>query len=479
MENQNTEYQCPNEYCNGVIKRYKSKNNGKYYWFCKICKEENRYSTYTDCDGQPKFSIAFCPHPKCNSIVHKNFDNNTWYCFVCKKEGRNAIYKDKEGKPFYSENTYNVINETHYEGYEQVDFKTIYPTIISKIGNISLGKYSIQGDVYNTYSNSYYHVYEIIDEHNTNKKITVCTPKGAIPNTTFLDKRVLVCGTIRLYKETGTFQLHCTEDDIKILGECSRIQKIAQWKDNLKDKLQDYYIKYNRKFNFSNDSIKIYVLSPNQAQGLEDFKNSIENYHEIEAEYVQPGEKKPFDIPFLVEKIRSLNSINNNLDRPFDFIVIIRGGGDKEILFRYSNPDFVTAIFNSKIPCILGIGHLSDKELCNSAAKFFGGMDCGTPSYVATKLTKIINKQKYIKKEEKIKTIYNEFFNNINNEIRSLRNYVDEKSQSKKEGFFSWFFGKKGLSNEESQIFLNKINKIYRSVELFKEKISEHLKFLK
>lgn len=134
-------------------------------------------------------------------------------------------------------------------------------------------------------------------------------------------------------------------------------------------------------------------------------------------------------------------------------IAIVRGGGSSDSLDCYSNPELVKAIHNSKIPVITGIGHESDKPLCDFAPR----RACGTPTGAA----EFLKRQYYRTNAQQrshhhAKTEYGRILANfskddlmlenldLKNELQDMQQKIkqleDEISHLKSRGFFSRIF---------------------------------------
>lgn len=98
----------------------------------------------------------------------------------------------------------------------------------------------------------------------------------------------------------------------------------------------------------------------------------VEIFHEHV--HVQ-GMQAPTDI------VKALENMNQ-LDTPLEAIVLIRGGGSAEDLQVFHHEDVVRAVYASKIPVIVGVGHEDDVSLAELAAD----VRASTPTDAARRL---------------------------------------------------------------------------------------------
>ena len=129
----------------------------------------------------------------------------------------------------------------------------------------------------------------------------------------------------------------------------------------------------------------IAVITSKESDGCADFQSKLEKYkNRINIEYFF------IKINKIIDKEKTINIIKKiNEQKSFDIICFIRGGGDESVLLE--DLDVITAINNSKIPTLVGIGHanydLKIKKVADIVAI--------TPTDAAQKIIKIINKNDY------------------------------------------------------------------------------------
>ncbi len=80
--------------------------------------------------------------------------------------------------------------------------------------------------------------------------------------------------------------------------------------------------------------------------------------------------------------VRAIEYFNNHSD-DYDVLVVVRGGGSAEDLQAFNAENVVRAIYGSKIPTVVGIGHEDDVSLAELAAD----VRAATPTDAARRIT--------------------------------------------------------------------------------------------
>ncbi|MEI6510745.1 MAG: exodeoxyribonuclease VII large subunit, partial [Candidatus Uhrbacteria bacterium] len=83
-----------------------------------------------------------------------------------------------------------------------------------------------------------------------------------------------------------------------------------------------------------------------------------------------------------VPSILSALSDLSNLSDPLDLIVLTRGGGSLEDLHAFNDESVARAVYSSKIPVVVGVGHERDESLCD----FVADVRASTPSNAAERI---------------------------------------------------------------------------------------------
>ena len=110
-----------------------------------------------------------------------------------------------------------------------------------------------------------------------------------------------------------------------------------------------------------------------------------------------------------------IKSLKNAQTKNYDCIVMIRGGGSLEDLSSFNDEQIAKAIFGSKIPTLVAVGHEKDESI----AELVSDVRASTPSQVAYYL--VVNNTNFIKSIEfQADQIYQKILEIINFKKRQL-----------------------------------------------------------
>ncbi|HMB30877.1 MAG TPA: exodeoxyribonuclease VII large subunit [Desulfohalobiaceae bacterium] len=181
---------------------------------------------------------------------------------------------------------------------------------------------------------------------------------------------IICAGRISVYPPRGTYQF---------LAELIQDQGIGQLYleyEALKNKLsQKGYFDHEHKQTIPSDPSRILVLTSPSGAAMHDFlclsaDRGYRSRIRIYPVQVQ-GEGAEKSI------IQGLNLANKN--QWAEVIVIIRGGGSLEDLWTFNKEEVATAVYNSSIPVVTGIGHETDLSITDLTAD----LRAVTPSHAA------------------------------------------------------------------------------------------------
>lgn len=125
---------------------------------------------------------------------------------------------------------------------------------------------------------------------------------------------------------------------------------------------------------------RIALITSKQAAAYNDFMTVAEQRWRgldiVQAQVQVQGLDAPAQIVRAVEYFNRQHS-------DYDILVVIRGGGSAEDLQAFNNEDVVRAVYGSKIPTVVGIGHEDDVSLAELAAD----VRAATPTDAARRIT--------------------------------------------------------------------------------------------
>ena len=261
-------------------------------------------------------------------------------------------------------------------------------------------------------------------------------------------------------------------------------------------KVGDRYITKNNQLKLNSVIQHIAVISSNTSAGAEDFNHTIQN--------------NPFGFKFFIDNYYTVVQGENNADqflaklievfqsnKPYDAVVITRGGGSQTDFLIFDNYKIGRAIAKFPIPIITGIGHQKNETISDLMAN--------TQTKTPTKAAEVIiahNKafedeillfqKKILIKSQQIFSIHFQSLSALNstivNKIRNiLNNYKDSLVQINQVTINtskSILFNKKNdLVNISSQIIskpkiilYNRINDIQNTINNIKTFNSMYLK---
>lgn len=196
-----------------------------------------------------------------------------------------------------------------------------------------------------------------------------CKLDGCAAFGELLDKKLFIQGEVSYYQPSNCFQVKAYS--IKVLGQCTRLQKETEWEQECSDILRtwDEVKSYPQE---PVKPLKIGLVSNSTAQGYKDFKDTLnKSFAQYVPEIVEYD--VTLDVPNIVNALMELREVPG-----LDYIAIVRGGGDKESLMKLCEPAMLRAI-HSLGNVVTGIGHTDDYLLCGRAALH----DAGTPTAAA------------------------------------------------------------------------------------------------
>ncbi|MBP9748587.1 exodeoxyribonuclease VII large subunit [Patescibacteria group bacterium] len=172
--------------------------------------------------------------------------------------------------------------------------------------------------------------------------------------------KIRVYGYPKVYERYGKFSI--TVQRIELVGEGA----LRRAFELLKQKLEhDGWFSEERKRSLPRFPERIGLITSREAAACGDFLRILSNRWsgvQVLLAHVQvQGEPS---VRQIVSAFRSLNA----LARPPEVIVLTRGGGSMEDLAAFNSLEVARAIFSSRIPVIVGVGHERDETIADYVA---------------------------------------------------------------------------------------------------------------
>ncbi len=182
-------------------------------------------------------------------------------------------------------------------------------------------------------------------------------------------QEVICAGRLTVYPARGVYQL------VVELAQKSGLGRLHEEYERLKAELQAAgYFAAERKRPLPDNPRRVALLTSPGGAALHDFLRVAENRGLGSRIVFYPlpiqGAEAP---PALVKALRQANESDAQV------IVIIRGGGSLEDLWAFNSKELASAIFESRLPVLAGIGHEVDFTLSDMTAD----VRAATPSHAA------------------------------------------------------------------------------------------------
>ncbi len=185
--------------------------------------------------------------------------------------------------------------------------------------------------------------------------------------------RVRVSGRPTVSARFGKFQLNV--DAVEPVGEGA----LKRAYELLKAKLRDEGVfDAGRKRPIPRFPERIGLITSRDAAAYGDFLRVLGNrWGGVRVDFTHVHVQGREAVPEILEAFAHFNRLPED-DRP-DVLVLVRGGGGLEDLHAFNDEQVVRAVFQARIPVIVGVGHERDESLCDFAAD----MRASTPSNAA------------------------------------------------------------------------------------------------
>ena len=220
----------------------------------------------------------------------------------------------------------------------------------------------VNGEVSNMSRPQSGHIYFTVKDNNSSLRCVIWRSTAhrltALPQD---GDAVQIHGSIGVYEAAGQYQLYA--DDIRLTGEGDLYQEFLQLKRKLEAKgLFDQ----DRKKQIPPFPSKIGIITSPTGSALRDILNTIKRRYSNTELILAPTPVQGKDAPKKI--IQAIDSINL-ISKP-DVIILARGGGSIEDLWAFNDEQVASAIANSAIPVICGVGHETDFTIADFVCDF-------------------------------------------------------------------------------------------------------------
>lgn len=188
--------------------------------------------------------------------------------------------------------------------------------------------------------------------------------------------KVQVTGYPKVYERFGKFSLNVKT--ILPVGEGA----LAKAYEMLKKKLQaEGLFDSGRKRAIPSMPSKIGLITSGEAAAYGDFMRILNNrWSGVTVVHAAVHVQGKNAVPEILEAFESFNDLPEE-ERP-EVLVLTRGGGSLEDLHAFNDEAVARAVFQSKIPVVVGVGHERDESL----ADFVADVRASTPSNAAERV---------------------------------------------------------------------------------------------
>ncbi|WP_321323330.1 exodeoxyribonuclease VII large subunit [Thiomicrorhabdus sp.] len=179
-----------------------------------------------------------------------------------------------------------------------------------------------------------------------------------------IGQKVLLLAEVNFHEQYGFSFVVQDLDPSYTLGE--QEQRLNEIRLSL---IKKGFYQENKRFDLPADYFRIAVIAPPEAAGLGDFradadvlqKNKLCQFNYFYSSF--QGEKVE---PEMLEAISAVHSMHQT--KPFDALVVIRGGGAKLDLNMLNIESVAEALCRAQLPVLSGIGHERDNTILDEVA---------------------------------------------------------------------------------------------------------------
>lgn len=233
----------------------------------------------------------------------------------------------------------------------------------------SINQVWVRGEISNFKKHTSGHYYFTLkDRHNQISCVSFRSANRHIKFEPESSMKVLIFGSIDVYKVRGQYQLHVY--DIRPDG----IGELYKAFEQLKNRLEtEGFFRDSHKKPVPGFPQKIGIATSTKGAAIHDIMNVVKRRFPVDILISPTIVQGELSAPSIVESIEKLNRCD------VDVIIMGRGGGSLEDLWSFNEEIVARAIYSSKTPIISAVGHETDYTI----ADFTADMRAPTPSAAA------------------------------------------------------------------------------------------------
>lgn len=179
-----------------------------------------------------------------------------------------------------------------------------------------------------------------------------------------IGQKVLILAEVNFHEQYGFSFVVQDLDPSYTLGE--QEQRLNQIRKNL---IKKGIYQQNKNYQLPTDYFRIAVIAPPEAAGLGDFRadaDVLQKNHICQFNYFYSSFQGEAVETEMLEALTAVHSLHQT--KPFDALVIIRGGGAKLDLNMLNIESIAEALCYAQLPVLSGIGHERDNTILDEVA---------------------------------------------------------------------------------------------------------------
>lgn len=241
-------------------------------------------------------------------------------------------------------------------------------------------QFKVKGEISNIKASGP-HTYLTLKDDNSSVSVTIWNAKPNVKN----GDDVMVFGKLMCYTKQGTYNINANKIDRIGMGLLH--ETLEKQRKLFEEK--GYFIKSMQRTPLPDKINRVGILTAIEGAALQDIlyvlkKNMFYGEVHVKNCAVQ-GQNCPTSISNGIDYFNELHKT-----KPFDILIVARGGGSFEDLIGYSSKEVVKAIYNTNIYTMSAVGHEVDTMLSDYSANY----RAPTPSIAGEVISSIQRKKK-------------------------------------------------------------------------------------